>query len=252
MSDPTTRFSGRVEDYVRYRPHYPPAVVRALEEGCGLSSDSVVADVGSGTGILSQTVLELGSRVFGVEPNREMREAGERMLARFPRFTSVDGRAEETTLPDASVDFVMAGQAFHWFDRERSHAEFARILRPGGWVTLVWNKRRKTGTPLVVAYERLLLEHALDYTAVDHDRITDGMIAEFFGPAAVQVRSFENHQVLDYAALEGYLRSASYVPAPGHPSHATMVQALRVIFDELEVGGSVVLEHDTLLYFGQL
>ena len=252
MRDATKRFSDRVDDYVRYRPHYPAAVIRSLEECCGLASGWVVADVGSGTGILSEMFLRLGCRVFGVEPNAEMRSAGERLLAHFPGFASVDGRAEATTLPDASVELVSAGQAFHWFDRPRARAEFARILRPGGWVALVWNKRRKTGTPLAVAYETLLLDYALDYRSVDHDNVTDEVIAEFFRPSAVELRAFENHRTLDYASLEGYLRSASYAPPPGHPSHAPMVAALRAVFEELEVGGTVVLEYDTLLYFGRV
>jgi SAM-dependent methyltransferase len=252
VSDPTTRFSDRVEDYVRYRPRYPSAVIDLLKSTCGLARDSVVADIGSGTGILSEMLLGLGCRVYGVEPNREMREAGERQLAQSPGFVSVDGRAEATTLPDASVDLVMAGQAFHWFDRLRTRAEFIRILRPGGWAALMWNKRRKSGTPLAEAYERVLLEYAVDYRSVDHDNVTDEIIAEFFHPAEVRVCSFENHRTLDYPSLEGYLRSASYAPSPDHPSHRPMIATLRTIFDGLAVGGTVLLEYDTLVYVGRL
>ncbi len=252
MSDPTQRFSNRVEDYVRYRPRYPAEVIRSLEQCCGLAPGWAVADVGSGTGILSEMFLRLGCRVFGVEPNAEMRDAGERLLGHCAGFASVDGRAEATTLADASVELVAAGQAFHWFDRPRARAEFARILKPGGWVALVWNKRRKTGTPLAVAYETILLDYGVDYRAVDHDNVTDDVIAEFFRPAPVEMRSFENHRTLDHGALEGYLRSASYAPPPGHPAHVPMLAALRAVFDELEVGGTVVLEYDTVLYFGRL
>ncbi len=252
MSDPTERFSDRVEDYVRYRPRYPAEVIRSLEECCGLAPDWTVADVGSGTGILSEMFLRLGCRVYAVEPNLEMRSRGERLLAHYPAFTSVDGRAEATGLPDACADLVCAGQAFHWFDRPRSRAEFARVLKPGGWVALVWNKRRKTGTPLAVAYETLLLEFGVDYRSVDHDNVSDDVIAEFFRPSPVEMRSFENHRTLDHAGLEGYLRSASYAPPPGHPSHLPMLAALRAAFDDLQVGGTVVLEYDTVLYFGRL
>jgi len=252
MGDPTKRFSDRVEDYVRYRPRYPQAAIGLLAERCGLGARSVVADIGSGTGILSEMFLRLGCRVVGVEPNREMREAGERLLAATPGFESVDGRAEATTLPDACADLVAAGQAFHWFDRPRTRAEFARILRPGGWVALLWNKRRKTGTPLAEGYERLLLEHAVDYTSVDHENVTDEIIAEFFRPARVERRSFENHRTLDYETLEGYARSASYVPSRGQPGFEAMFAGLRGLFDGLAVAGAVVLEYDTLVYFGRL
>jgi len=252
VSDPTKRFSDRVEDYVRYRPLYPQDAIRLLEESCGLGGGSVVADVGSGTGILAEMFLRLGYRVFGVEPNREMRAAGERRLGRHPRFVSVDGRAEATTLPDASADLVTAGQAFHWFDRPRTRAEFARILRPGGWVALLWNKRRKTGTLLAEAYERLLLDYAVDYRTVDHENVTDDVVAEFFRPSRVELRSFENHRTLDYETLEGYARSASYVPARGQPGFEPMFAGLRALFDRLAIAGTVILEYDTLAYFGRL
>ena len=151
MTDPTQRFTSRVEHYVRYRPSYPRDLLDLLETRCGLSSASVVADVGSGTGILSELFLENGNRVIGIEPNKEMREAAERRLRRHPRFTSVAGTAEATTLDDASADFVAAGQAFHWFDPERARTEFSRILKPGGWVVLAWNLRRKEATPFLPA-----------------------------------------------------------------------------------------------------
>ena len=137
MVDPTQCFSNRVENYARFRPYYPQAVPELLKAECGLTSASVIADVGSGTGVLSEMFLERGNRVFGVEPNEEMRKAGERLLERYPNFTSVAGTAEDTKLVTPSVDFVVAGQTFHWFDAARSRGEFARILRAGGWVALV-------------------------------------------------------------------------------------------------------------------
>src|ERR1700678_3801032 len=103
-SDATSRFSDRVENYVRYRPGYPAQVIRELQARCGFASSHVVADIASGTGIWTRMLLESGNRVFGVEPNAEMREAGERLLAAFPRFTSIEGAAEATTLADHSVD----------------------------------------------------------------------------------------------------------------------------------------------------
>jgi ubiquinone/menaquinone biosynthesis C-methylase UbiE len=250
--DPTRRFSSRVESYIRYRPRYPRAIIALLERECALTPASVVADVGSGTGILSELFLANGNRVFGVEPNPEMREAGQRLLAGYPRFVSVDGRAEATTLPDASVDLVTAGQAFHWFDRPFARAEFARILKPGGWIVLIWNKRRKDGTPVAVAYEQLLLRYGTDYCAVDHENVTDEMMAGFFHPAAMCLRVFENPRTLSHRALEGYLMSASYAPEPGHPNHAPMLAELRSIFDAHGVDGAVILHYDTAVYVGRL
>src|SRR5689334_15561560 len=134
MVDPTLRFSNRVDNYSKYRPTYPSAVLDLLAAECGLTSNALIADIGSGTGLLAELFLTNGNRVVGVEPNREMRAAGERLLANAPGFTSVDGTAEATTLAAGSVDFVTAGQAFHWFDRALARVEFARILKPEGWV----------------------------------------------------------------------------------------------------------------------
>jgi SAM-dependent methyltransferase len=241
-----------VDAYVRYRPGYPSEVVALLERECGLTPASAIADIGSGTGILAELFLRRGCRVYGVEPNREMREAGERLLAGFPGFTSVDGRAEATNLPDGSVDFVTAGQAFHWFDRSTCRPEFARILRRGGWVVLVWNVRRKDTTPFLVAYEGLLKRYSVDYETVDHTNVTDAVIEAFFRPGAVAARAFESRQVFDYRGLEGRLMSSSYVPEPAHPNHAPMLAGLREVFAAHQVGGAVSFDYDTRVYFGRL
>src|SRR5688572_24438001 len=174
MTDVTRRFSGRVDNYIRYRPGYPDAIVETLRDDCGLTADSIVADVGSGTGILTEMFLRHGNLVYGVEPNREMREAAERLLAGYDRFRSVAATAEDTTLADASADVITAGQAFHWFDRQRARAEFARILKPRGWVSLIWNVRSET-TPFLTAYEQLLKVYATEYEQVDHRRIDESV-----------------------------------------------------------------------------
>jgi SAM-dependent methyltransferase len=251
-SDPTARFSSRVSDYVKYRPGYPPAVVQFLEAECGLGPDSVVADVGSGTGLLSGLFLRHGNRVYGVEPNREMREAGERLLAACPNFVSVEGRAEETTLADASVDFVAAGQAFHWFDPPRARREFARILRPGGWVVIVWNDRRTTGTPFLEDYERLLMEYGTDYGEVSARYAEESSLAALFGPSAPLRKTFDNEQVFDFDGLRGRLASSSYAPQPGHPHHEPMTAELEALFRRHERAGRVVFAYDTKVFYGRL
>jgi SAM-dependent methyltransferase len=249
--DPTRRFTSRVENYIKYRPGYPPALIRLLAEQHGLTPRSVIADVGSGTGILARMLLEHGSEVYGVEPNREMREAGERLLAGFPRFHSVDAGAEATTLPDASVDLVTAAQAFHWFDRARARVEFARMLRPGGTVVLVWNDRRLESTPFLAAYERLLREYGTDYAEVNHTNITDEVIAAFFAGGALATHVLPNEQRFDLEGLRGRLLSSSYAPEEGHPRHLPMLDALAAIFDQHQQGGQVAFEYDTRVYCGR-
>ncbi|HKG12257.1 MAG TPA: class I SAM-dependent methyltransferase [Pyrinomonadaceae bacterium] len=251
-SDPTRRFSNRVEDYIKYRPDYPRAVVGLLEDECGLTRESVVADVGSGTGILSELFLSAGVRVYGVEPNREMREAGASLLSAYEGFVSVDGRAEETTLADASVDFVTAGQAFHWFDPAHARREFGRVLKGGGWAVLVWNDRRTEGTPLLAEYERLLLEYGTDYKEVRGKWAEGESIKALFGASEVRTKTFDNEQVLDFDGLKGRLMSASYAPVPGHPNHGPLMRALAALFERHQRDGRVVIEYDTKVFYGRL
>src|SRR5215469_18313875 len=203
-SNATSRFSDRVENYVRYRPGYPSGAFQVLQDQCGLGPEQVIADIASGTGKWTQILLENGNRVFGVEPNPEMRQAGERLLAEFPNFTSIPGKAEATTLADASVDFVTAAQAAHWFDRVAARREFVRILKPDGWLVLLWNERQVDTTPVLRDYEQLLLTYATDYEDVRHERTTDS-VNEFFDPAPYRQRVFANQQQFDYAGLEGRL-----------------------------------------------
>jgi ubiquinone/menaquinone biosynthesis C-methylase UbiE len=247
--DSKERFSDRVENYVRFRPGYPPEAVEVLKKACGLTRDSFVADIASGTGIFTRLLLENGNRVFGVEPNADMRQAGEEYLAKYPKFTSIVGTAENTGLPNQSVDLVTAAQAAHWFDREKTRREFQRILKPTGYAALIWNDRRLEASAFDHDYEQLVLQHGTDYTDVNRfGKAAD----QFFGGFRCELRVLPNFQELDYQALEGRLLSSSYAPQTGHPSHAPMLAELRRLFDAHQSGGNVRMEYDTRLYFGQL
>jgi SAM-dependent methyltransferase len=250
-SDATSRFSDRVENYVRYRPGYPPEVMQALKVECGLLLSHKVADIASGTGIWTRMLLENGNAVVGVEPNAEMREAGERLLAGFPHFTSVAGTAEKTTLANQSVDFVTAAQAGHWFDRVNARREFVRILKPGGWLVLLWNERLTDSTAFLRDYEQLLLKYGTDYQDIRHEHTT-AEVNQFFDPAPFQERTFDMRQEFDYAGIEGRLLSSSYAPGPEHPQHAPMLRELRRLFDKHAVQGEATFEYKTRMYFGRL
>lgn len=251
MTDPLARFSSRVDNYIKHRPSYPAELLDFLKSDCGLTAGSIIADVGSGTGILSELFLRNGNTVFGVEPNLAMRQAAERLLKAFPNFISRDAAAEATSLQSASVDFITAGQAFHWFDRSRAKAEFARILKPGGWVVLVWNERRLDSTAFLREYENLLLRYGTDYEKVRHERVGDE-IGQFFAPNAFRLQSFENVQHFDFEALQGRTRSASYTPEPGNPNFEPMLQELEALFNKHQDGGKVSFEYDTRVYCGHL
>jgi SAM-dependent methyltransferase len=251
-SDPKQRFSNRVDDYVRYRPGYPSAILDVLREECGLRPESVVADIGSGTGLLAQMFLENGNLVYGVEPNAAMREAGEQLLEKYPHFCSVAGSAEATTLPGASVDFVVIGQAFHWFEPNATRAEFRRILRPGGWVAVFWNERMTDTTPFLREYERFLRRFGTDYEKVSETYPREQHMKKFFGPSKFEGRFFPNEQVFDFEGLRGRLLSSSYAPPAGHPNHEPMLAELKRLFDAHQQGGRVRIEYKTHMYYGQL
>lgn len=243
----------RVENYARYRPGYPQEILDLPRERYGLTRDSEVADIGSGTGALARMFLENGNRVHGVEPNAEMRLAGERLLAEFSRFTSVAATAEATTLPARSVDFVTAGQAFHWFDPGPARREFGRILKPGGRVLLVWNARRKEKTGFSGAYKRILQTHGTDYAEVEHGRRgSSENVRDFFAPMPVEAWSFENTQRLDLASLKGRVLSSSYVPAEGETGCVEMLADLEDTFRRYHDGGTVTVRYDTRIYVSRL
>src|SRR5882762_75292 len=250
---PTARFSDRVENYVRYRPGYPAEVLDLLRTECGLRPSHVVADIASGTGMFSRLLLENGNSVFAVEPNTAMREMGIRQLESLEsnRLVSVAGTAEKTMLRSASVDFVTAAQAAHWFDLPRARAEFARILRPGGWCVLIWNERETTSTPFLRDYEQLLLTYGTDYKEVRHERTTV-MIHEFFAPALSEERIFSLRQQFDFEGLAGRLWSSSYAPLEGHPSFEPMMQELQRIFRAHAKDNTVEFEYNTQVFYGHL
>jgi SAM-dependent methyltransferase len=244
---PAERFSNRVGDYVSGRPGYPDEAIIWLSTTFGLKPGASIADVGAGTGISSELLLRHGFAVVAVEPNDAMREAAIARLSGNPRFRAVAAPAEATTLPAAGVDAVVAAQAFHWFDRDRFRAECARILRPRGFVALLWNVRRLSGSPFAADYEALLREFGTDYLKVRHENVTEAELAAFFdGP--FKQRVFDNVQILDEAGLRARLLSSSYVPAAGHPRHEPMLAALSSLFEKHRRDGKVAMEYDLRVY----
>ena len=251
MRDPRSRFSSRVEDYDRYRPGYPEGLVDLLEDAGAVREGTVVADIGSGTGLLSRLFLEAGLEVHAVEPNREMRVAAEDALSSAGGFYSIVGTAEETTLPDASVDLVSAGQAFHWFDQDAAREEWLRITRPGGWWMLVWNERITRGDPFLEAYERLLQRHGTDYRKVDHRQVQDpGLIGRYFG-ASVQHHRLPNRQDLGLEGLVGRAASSSYLPERGTPAFEALRRDLTDLYEKEQQGDRVRIRYVTDVYLGQ-
>lgn len=247
----TTRFSNRVEDYVKYRPSYPEEIIAFLQQDYGLTPDMLLADIGAGTGISTELFLKAGYRVIAVEPNREMREKSVELLSSYEEFSTRDGKAEDMPLEDESIDGIIAGQAFHWFDRAKTRAEFKRILKPGGPVSLIWNER-KTTTGFEKDYDELIIRHARDYVQVDHRNIRTEDIEAFFSPQRVQLRVFTNEQVFDFEGLKGRLLSSSYMPARDEEGYEAMIANLRNLFGRCQAEGRITIHYDTKVYVGTL
>lgn len=250
--NPTQRFSNRVEDYIKYRPGYPAEIVELLKSECGLMEASIIADVGSGTGILSEMFLRKGYIVYGIEPNADMRAAGEKLLAKYDRFHSIDGHAEATNLENQTVDLVTAAQAFHWFDVQKARREFQRILKPDGCVALIWNDRETDTAPFLRAYEDLLLQYSIDYEKINHKNVDENAIGRFFNPNSFSTKTFANFQHLDFLGLKGRLLSSSYIPMEGHINYQPMMKDLQELFDPHQASGQVIIEYATRVFCGRL
>ena len=246
---PTERFSDRVDSYAKHRPSYPDSLLNFLKHQ--VPTPAVVADAGSGTGILTELLLEAGYEVYGVEPNAPMRAAAEQRLRNHPAFHSVNGSAESTVLLDNSIDLITAAQAFHWFDRTRTKNEFRRILKANGKVALIWNERLDDASEVNRRYESVLKEMVPGYPTVAHHRmVRQEDIHEFFAPNELRLVTFRNDQAMDRAGLIGRLLSTSYVPNTGQPGNAEIVAAVDQIFDDCQTDDLVTMVYETRVYFG--
>lgn len=248
--DNTSLFSGRVQNYTKYRPAYPASLLGLIAARCGLNPKHVIADVGSGTGILTEMLLKNGNPVFGIEPNAEMRNAAEELLGRYPNFTSVGAGAESTMMRSQSVDLVTVGQAFHWFDHPAARMEFIRILKPGGWVVLVWNVVR-TDTPFEKEYNefwRVDLRGAHEVM----DRY-GSLIKPFFGDTQYEHVTLDGTpQVMNRDEFIGRILSVSAAIQPGETGYEAFIQKINELFERHQQNDSVRLTYNTEVYIGQL
>jgi ubiquinone/menaquinone biosynthesis C-methylase UbiE len=256
MTTITNRFSDRVDNYVKYRPHYPAEVIDLLRAEKVLSGNSVIADIGSGTGISAELFLKNNYKVFGVEPNEAMRHAAEVILQKYSEqklFVSIGGKAEDTNLEDQSVDVIVCAQAFHWFNNDRFKRECKRILKTEGNVVLMWNDRRTDTTDFLKVYEDFLQMFGTDYKEIDHKNTQEkSQFDNFFGKENYKERSFYNYQDVDFAGLKGRVLSSSYMPNEGHKDFEFMIYCLKKIFTRYQENGLVRLDYDTKIYYGKL
>lgn len=247
MKTNTTRFSDRVDDYIKYRPHYPSQLLKVLEDNIGFNKKMLAADIGSGTGISSEIFINNGNKVLAVEPNKEMREAAETIYKDDANFISINGTASNSNIDAYRIDLIFCGQAFHWFDRNKAKKEFTRILKPDGHIVLAWNKRNEEDG-FQKEYEQMLISNILEYQKVSHKNISDKIIADFFDPNPVSIDSIKNSQMFDLSDLKGRLLSSSYCPKEGSELDRLFTK-LEDLYHKYEKGGIVEFEYKTKLYY---
>jgi ubiquinone/menaquinone biosynthesis C-methylase UbiE len=252
-TDPTTRFSNRVANYIKYRPGYPDEVISFLTEKCALNPDSTIADIGSGTGIFSALLLQNNYVVYGVEPNEAMRQSAEQQFKGNKNFLSVVGSAEATTLRDNSVDLVVCAQAFHWFKPDETRAEFRRVLKSDNdYVALIWNNRLTQIDEFSKAYEKLLEDKATDYSEVNHQHLKGVDFSYFYKDEQYTLTKFNNTQVFDYDGLAGRAFSSSYVPPQDTDAGLEFAGLLKQTFDQYKVDEKVIIYYETEVYLGKV
>jgi hypothetical protein len=252
--DATERFGNRVTHYMQHRPSYPEPVLDHLEERDIIGIGVDVAELGSGTGIFAQQVMGRGSPVWAIEPNSSMRGVAEAKIGRRNQFHSVVGTAEQTSLPDATVDNIVAAQAFHWFDAEATRKESLRITRDDPRAGLVWNTRRSEGSAFLEALQAFIEEWSIDYDEVTRSRgEAEAAYDTYFGDGGWERWSTDHRQTLDWQGFRGRVMSMSYIPLPGeHEGAEGLEEALKELFDEHAEDDHVVIEYDTVAVTGEL
>lgn len=248
MADNTKRFSDRVEDYIRYRPHYPIEVLDILKSDYLLTPQYTIADIGSGTGISSELFLNNENVVYAVEPNMEMRLAAESLNKGYSNFISIDGTGECTGLPDSSIDLIICAQTFHWLDLSLAKKEFWRILKPEGKVVLIWNER-SIESDFQKEYEETLYRCVSAYKEVTHRNISEGTLSEFFTPRTMVKHPLPNFQDIDLNGLIGRMMSSSYIPKEGQ-EHLRLISEITQLFHNHQIDGKIRFEYKTNVYVG--
>ena len=251
MIDSTRRFTSTVANYVRYRPDYPQALLDKIIERTGVNVASSIADIGAGTGIFSKLLLDNNLSVTAIEPNRYMLGAAKETLSSYQDFRHLNNSAEQTGLTPRSVDLICVAQAFHWFNQDKTLAEFKRVLKPCGYIALIWNQRENQH-PFQNQYDSLLKKYATDYENINHMNMPQAQIARFFAPGQMRTFDFTNAQQFDLNGLIGRIKSCSYCPSEDSADFSELSLALERLFNLYSQDGLIDFAYNCKLYIGRL
>lgn len=246
LQSPLTRFSAAAEDYHRFRPGYPAQLFDwILAEGAPRAPGPPgrVLDLACGTGIVARELVRRGLEVVGVDPNPEMLAHARASVSGRSGPRWLRAAAERLPLTDSSISLAVCGQAFHWFDLERTVAELRRILCPGGWSAAFWSERVARGPGR--DYDDLIDRYSSEYARVRRASPTLAGLREALQGAEVSERSFPNEQLLDLEGLIGRAFSSSYV-VHGVDDPDGLRAELEQLFERFAHGGHVRLEYETV------
>ncbi|MEQ8188311.1 MAG: class I SAM-dependent methyltransferase [Candidatus Eremiobacterota bacterium] len=253
IMDSKKLFSGKVDNYIRYRPSYPEEAIDFLYNETGIKKESVIADTGSGPGNFTVHLLKRGSNVYAVEPNDNMRETAEKTLGSYKNFHSINGSGESTGLPSQSMDFIVCAQAFHWLDRGKAKKEFKRILKEGGKVILLWNRRLTEGKEFMARYEAFLADNITNYRErATHRKVRDDDFRDFFKDGNYEKTVFPNKAMITFEEIKGLFLSLSYSPRPGDENYRLLIEKLGELFEKCKTDDRVAFYYDTNIYTGEL
>jgi len=241
-----------VHAYDAHRPSYPAATLAELADLGALTPSTVVADVGSGTGIFAEVLLHHGHRVFGVEPSHELSAVADVRLAGHLGFTNVLGSAEHTSLDDRCVDLVTAASALHWFDADEARTEFSRILRKPGWTAALWNFRTTGDSAFGEAFDRLWRDVLGPPPAAGREEIEAAVAPEFFNGRTFERYSFANPLLCNEEHLVGLTASSSHAPPRDDPGWHDIEQHMRHLHQIHQRDGLVQVPYETIMYCGRL
>lgn len=244
-------FDGVGEIYAKYRPSYPQSLLRYLCTEIGINKHSIIADIGSGTGILTQQLLNECFKVYAIEPNNDMRKVAENNLEKEPGFISIKATAEDTTLENESVDYITAAQSFHWFNRSNFKQECKRILKQKGKVILIWNSRDESNE-LVRRIDFINKKYCPNFSgsacgmrgAKSNNDFDDFFKGEY------KTNCFRNDFSFTKESFIGLHLSASYRLETSDSNYSNYINKLSEIFDLYNTNGMLTMPNLTRSYVG--